>query len=63
MTMFVGKVLTAPVAFAVNATFTLVEIVTPFIVNGAVITGAEMDAIVLAGVACGIVIELIAGAV
>ena len=32
-------------------------------VNGAVITGADCDKAVIAGVACGIVIELIAGAV
>ena len=63
ITILIGEVLTTPAAFAANATFTLVEIVTPFIVKGAVITGAEVDKTFIMGVACGIVIELIAGAV
>ena len=55
--------LTAPAALALNATLTFVYIVTAFIVKGAVITGADVNIAVIVGVACGIVIELIAGAV
>ena len=63
ITILIGEVLTTPAAFAANATFTLVEIVTPFIVKGAVITGADWDVGHIPGVVCGIVIKLIAGAV
>ena len=61
--ILIGEVLTTLAAFAANATFTLVEIVTPSIVKGAVITGAEVGKTFIMGVDCGIVIELIAGEV
>ena len=62
-TRLIGVVVAVPVALAVKATLTLVYIVTPLIVNGAVITGADVDRAVIACVVRGIVIELTAGAV